>query len=209
VDPVQIDPYATLGVGREASAAEIARAYHRLAKALHPDLRGEATAGRMREVNAAWEILSDPGKRAAWGRGQQVVAAGSHWTPQRTPPAAAVRSAGTGRWTAWPDERRGRVEAAYPPRPRPGERRRTDSPWLVAAIGPAIIVAILIVAAILSVGDSHGMADRFEGFRTQEAFPVLNRAVAGTGDPTDLRGGRLRGLRSPRGRLTGLPVLPV
>ena len=69
-----IDPYATLGVGRDASPAQVARAYHRLAKELHPDLRGDATGERMREVNAAWEILSDPGKRAAWERGQPVVA---------------------------------------------------------------------------------------------------------------------------------------
>src|SRR5438034_7970504 len=71
-----IDPYATLGVAREATPAQIARAYRQLAKELHPDLRGDATGERMREVNAAWEILSDPGKRAAWDRGQPVVAAG-------------------------------------------------------------------------------------------------------------------------------------
>ena len=76
-----IDPYATLGVGREATPAQIARAYRQLAKELHPDLRGDATGERMRAVNAAWEILSDPGKRTAWDRGQPVEAAGAHWTP--------------------------------------------------------------------------------------------------------------------------------
>ena len=171
-----IDPYATLRVGRGASPAQVARAYHRLAKELHPDLRGDATGDRMREVNAAWEILSDPDKRAAWDRGQPVVAAGAHWTPA----SAGVRSDSVGSSTEWAPERRPRRYAAYPPRPRPGERRLTDSPWLAGAVALAAIVAILVGAGIFSVGDRRTLADRFEGFQAQVPVPFLNRAVAGT-----------------------------
>src|SRR5438876_6296690 len=106
-----IDPYAALGVGRDASPAQVARAYHRLAKELHPDLRGDATGERMREVNAAWEILSDPGKRAAWERGQPVVAAGAHWTPA----SAGLRPVSSPSSAEWTPERRPRRYAAYPP----------------------------------------------------------------------------------------------
>ena len=91
MEPSRIDPYATLGIHRDASAAQIAQAYHRLAKELHPDLRGEATAERMRDVNAAWEILSDPAKRAAWDGGHEVVAAGAHWSPSATPRPTSTR----------------------------------------------------------------------------------------------------------------------
>jgi len=174
VDPVQIDPYTTLGVREDASPEVVARAYHRLAKELHPDLRGEATAQRMREVNAAWDILSDPNKRAAWGRGQQVVAAGSHWAPR----TAAARPSSL--WAERPAGAEARPEAIYPRRPHVEDRRWTDSPWLVGAIAPAIVVAVLVIAGILSAGDRQTLADRFEGFRTQEAFPLLNRAVAGS-----------------------------
>jgi hypothetical protein len=44
-------------VRRGASAAEIKRAYRRLAKKLHPDLAGELGAARMAEVNAAYDVL--------------------------------------------------------------------------------------------------------------------------------------------------------
>ena len=171
-----IDPYATLGVGREATPAQIARAYRQLAKELHPDLRGDATGERMRAVNAAWEILSDPGKRTAWDRGQPVEAAGAHWTPA----PAGMRPVSTGSSAEWTPERRPRRYAAYPPRPRPGERRLTDSPWLAGAVALTVIVAILAGAAIFSIGDRRTLADRFEGFQAQAPFPVLNRAVAGT-----------------------------
>jgi hypothetical protein len=52
------DPYAILGLTREASALEVAAAYRRLAKEWHPDLRGDAAAlARMAELNAAYEAI--------------------------------------------------------------------------------------------------------------------------------------------------------
>jgi len=171
-----IDPYATLGVGREATLAQIAHAYRRLAKELHPDLGGEPRGGLMRELNAAWEILSDPAKRAAWDRGQGVVAVGTH----RTPAVPGTRPVHNQRWAEWPADRPGRPGAAYPSRPRPAERRRSDSPWLAGAVGAAIVVVVLFVAGLFSLGGTRNLADGFEGFQAQVPAPFLNRAVAGT-----------------------------
>jgi molecular chaperone DnaJ len=61
------DLYEILGVGRDASQDDIKRAYRRLARELHPDVSGDAQAEeRFKEVTAAYEILSDPEKRARY-----------------------------------------------------------------------------------------------------------------------------------------------
>jgi curved DNA-binding protein CbpA len=60
--------YELLGVRPDASAAEITRAYHRRARALHPDARpGQAgQAARFRELREAYRVLHDPARRAAY-----------------------------------------------------------------------------------------------------------------------------------------------
>jgi DnaJ-class molecular chaperone len=65
------DPYATLGVGREASQDEIKRRYRKLAKELHPDLNPDKeVAERFKQITAAYDLLSDPEKRAKYDRGE-------------------------------------------------------------------------------------------------------------------------------------------
>ncbi|HJP71196.1 MAG TPA: J domain-containing protein, partial [Candidatus Limnocylindria bacterium] len=54
-----VDPYATLGVPRDATPLQVARAHRRLAKRHHPDLHEGAEAAsdaaeRMRRINQAW-----------------------------------------------------------------------------------------------------------------------------------------------------------
>jgi DnaJ-class molecular chaperone len=69
---VAADPYTTLGVNKNATQNDIQKAYRRLAKKLHPDLNpGNATAEeKFKEVSAAYDLLSDPEKRARFDRGE-------------------------------------------------------------------------------------------------------------------------------------------
>lgn len=65
----QQDPYSVLEVERNASPEDIKRAFRKLAMEYHPDRNKEETAeARFKEVNAAYEVLSDPEKRARYDR---------------------------------------------------------------------------------------------------------------------------------------------
>ena len=59
------DYYKILGVGRQATEAEIKQAYRRLARQYHPDVNpGDKSAeARFKEINEAFEVLSDATKR--------------------------------------------------------------------------------------------------------------------------------------------------
>jgi DnaJ-class molecular chaperone len=89
-NPMAEDPYIVLGVSRSASDDDIRRAFRRLAKELHPDLRpGDAAAAeRFKQVSAAYELLGDAEKRRRYDRGE-IDETGE---PRRT-----YQQAGTGR----------------------------------------------------------------------------------------------------------------
>ena len=67
-----IDPYRLLNLPRTADQAAIKQAYRKLAKSLHPDRNpGNATAEqRFKEISQAYDLLSDPAKRARFDRGE-------------------------------------------------------------------------------------------------------------------------------------------
>ena len=75
--------YEILGVRKAASVAELRRAYQKLARRLHPDLNpgDAAAAANFRTVSRAFEILTDPQRRAAYDRGER---------PAPAPPPVAV-----------------------------------------------------------------------------------------------------------------------
>ncbi len=64
------DLYELLGVARDADGDAIKKAYRRLARQLHPDVNPDPeTQEKFKEVSHAYEVLSDPQKRAAYDRG--------------------------------------------------------------------------------------------------------------------------------------------
>jgi len=76
------DYYELLGVARDAEPEEIRRAYRKLARRYHPDVnKDDGAEERFKEVSEAYDVLSDPDKRARYDR------LGANWR-QAPPPGA-------------------------------------------------------------------------------------------------------------------------
>ncbi|MFN3075318.1 MAG: DnaJ C-terminal domain-containing protein [Alphaproteobacteria bacterium] len=92
---IMSDPYTVLGLKRDASAEEIKQAFRRLARACHPDNHpGDPRAEeRFKEVAGAYELLSDPDKRARFDRGE--IDAAGHEQMRRPHPSQGRRGGGS------------------------------------------------------------------------------------------------------------------
>lgn len=109
------DLYRTLGVGRTADQAEIKSAYRKLAKKYHPDLNpGDSSVERQfKEVNAAYDVLGDPDKRARYDRGE-------------IDPDGRERAGGSGFWRNWGKRGTAGAGAGSGDSSGPGGRSRFD-----------------------------------------------------------------------------------
>lgn len=80
--PVEFrDYYATLGVSRTATDEEIKKAFRKLARVYHPDVAKDKKVAeeKFKEINEAYEVLSDPEKRRKYDR------LGADWNRQAPP----------------------------------------------------------------------------------------------------------------------------
>jgi curved DNA-binding protein CbpA len=89
------DLYQVLGVSRDASGADITRAYRQQALTAHPDTAppGAGTTARFRAVSEAYQVLGDPARRAGYDRAvsrQQAPGHGQAASRRGARPAGAV-----------------------------------------------------------------------------------------------------------------------
>jgi curved DNA-binding protein CbpA len=117
------DLYHLLGVPREASREDIMRAWRRRARAEHPDSRpaDAAAPGRFRALAAAWHVLGDPDRRAAYDR---ALACGHNPVPASPPPEPPVATPAV-RIPGAPPLWAGPVRVDVPPA-APGPPRRDE-----------------------------------------------------------------------------------
>src|SRR5574338_431612 len=96
----QPDAYRVLQVVPDADQVVLNAAYRALALKYHPDRDGSAQAARrMAQLNAAWALVRDEGRRAAYDRSRRTIRYEFPSTPsaQAVPPPARSASAGTRR----------------------------------------------------------------------------------------------------------------
>lgn len=140
-----IDAYWVLGVARDATDDKIRKAYRRLARDLHPDVAGPDGAERMAEVNAAYDVLSDPVKRHDLNA---ALDAPPEPEPVDEAPEWGAPADDWETWGAWAPEEQ--VADAPPvPQPVPGRGRvRRPIRWRRGSVALALAAAPLV--ALLS-----------------------------------------------------------
>ncbi len=70
-----MDLYGILGIGRDATASDIRKAYRKKAQKMHPDKGGDAA--EFQQLQKAYEILSSPSSRAAYDESGEIPSSGA------------------------------------------------------------------------------------------------------------------------------------
>src|SRR5688572_24515833 len=93
--------YNTLNISSKATSAEIKQAYRRLAKQFHPDSKSEtADRDKIIEVNAAYEVLSDPTRRRSYDEQLRSLASPTQYRSRQQRTADAQQNYQRHRQTA-------------------------------------------------------------------------------------------------------------
>lgn len=128
------DHYERLGVAPTATRDDIRSAYRSLARLHHPDAKGDASAVRMAQINEAWRVLSDPGRRAVYDMQRDASRVGSQSNSARgsaspSSPSRTVR----------------RPDSPPPPAVTPAR-----FPWRFMLIIASLGIAFILVNAALT-----------------------------------------------------------
>jgi curved DNA-binding protein CbpA len=145
-----LDPYATLGVPRGASARQVQQAYRRLARRYHPDLHPDAEATeRMQRLNQAWEILSSPSRRASHDMesASRGSAGGGHWSAsRRSGPMSSASTTWNRPWASPPPAARTYSSAGSSPY---DDRDDPGWPGVVLMVVVGLVAFVALFAGIL------------------------------------------------------------
>jgi hypothetical protein len=167
------DHYRTLQVEPSAGLEAIHAAYRRLARLYHPDLNpSPEAAARMRAINAAYRVLSDPRRRA-------------EYDAQRFLRPASVTATGV-------RPRTRPVVVASPPEPPSDLQRRVDR--IVAVLGILLIIGIGLYAVLVIPRAEQQFQGEVRG--THPPVPTLPARSTGTDENVPARLRNDSGLRS-------------
>lgn len=178
------DYYQVLGVPRSANADEIRSAYRKLAMKYHPDRnQGDKQAEeRFKEANEAYQVLSDPQKRARY---DQLGSAYSSWQSRGAP-------GGGFDWSQWTTG-------------QPGASGQVNFEDLFGGAGGFSDFFSAIFGGMPGSGAAGGFSPRMARQQEQQVNITLQEAYAGTSRILE-GGGKRVTVRIPAGVKTGSKV---
>ena len=182
------DYYKTLGVGKSATADEIKKAYRKLARKHHPDVNpGDKKAeDRFKDINEAYEVLSDPGKRARY---DQLGSSYQEWQQHGAP--------GGFDWGRWTSASPGGTRTEY--------SGNLDDPFGQGGLGDFSDFFNAIFGGAGAGGARRRAAPRRGQDYTQPVEVTLEEAYAGTTRLLQIDNRRLE-VKIPAGVKTGSRV---
>lgn len=144
--------YEVFGVADDASTEQIRRAYRALVRRYHPDHLGDRqdnprsradAEAHIRELNAAWQVLRDPERRARYDRRHGSTPPSVHYSP--FPPGTEPEPpGGYDEWFADAHRRRDTARVAT----RPTGPAKPFRLRLLLGLGVVVLLGILLVVAI-------------------------------------------------------------